>query len=86
MENLETQVKQLIHEIDTTHRYSMSRIYGLYNEVFGKEEKPQSCASCLIRKTNELKKWFNEQSLNKQIPEQQPEAKKETKKARTKKK
>lgn len=59
-------VKNTITEVEKTHRYSMSRIYGLYNEVFGKNETPQSCASCLIRKVNELKKWlenFSEEEI-----------------------
>lgn len=51
-------VKTLVQEVDGTHRYSMSRVYGLYNEIFEKKETPQSCASCLIRKVNELKKWL----------------------------
>lgn len=54
-------VKALIAEIDKTHNYSMSRIYGLYNEVFSVAETPQSCASCLIRKVNQLKEWLAKQ-------------------------
>jgi len=52
-------VKTLIDEVQKTHRYSMSRIYALHNQVFGKDEAPQSCASCLIRKINDLKKWLS---------------------------
>lgn len=52
------EVKDLINEVDRTHRYSMSKIYGLTNKVFNRNEQPQSCASCLIRKVNELKKWL----------------------------
>lgn len=48
----------LIEEVNRTHRYSMSRIYGLYNEIFGTNEKQQSCASCLIRKVDQLRKWL----------------------------
>lgn len=55
------EVNKLIKEVDTTHRYSMSRIYDLYNKVFDKNEVPQSCASCLIRKVRELNKWLDEQ-------------------------
>lgn len=55
-------VNYLIKEVETTHRYSMSRIYGLYNEVFSVNEVPQSCASCLIRKVNQLKAWSIEQT------------------------
>jgi hypothetical protein len=52
------EVKSLINEVEKTHRYSMSRIYDLYNKVFATDETPQSCASCLIRKVRELKKWL----------------------------
>ena len=55
-------VEFLLKEVNSTHRYSMSRIYGLYNEVFAVAEVPQSCASCLIRKVNELKSWLIQQS------------------------
>lgn len=54
-------VENLITEVQKTHKYSMSRIYGLYNEVFVTAETPQSCASCLIRKVNQLKLWLAEQ-------------------------
>lgn len=60
-ETLKEKVASLIKEVNTTHRYSMSRIYGLYNEVFVVAEIPQSCASCLIRKVNQLKAWLAEQ-------------------------
>jgi len=56
---LQQKVKALLDSIDKTHRYSMSEIYAIYNEVFGVDEKPQSCASCLIRKVNCLRKWLN---------------------------
>ena len=57
-ETLSKEVAALLQEVDATHRYSMSRIYALYNEIFGKDEKPQACASCLIRKVRELRRWF----------------------------
>lgn len=52
------EVKEILDEVAETHRYSMSKIYGAYNKVFGKNETPQSCASCLIRKVKELKAWL----------------------------
>lgn len=58
---LQKEVELLIVEVETTHRYSMSRIYRAYNEAFDKDEKPQACASCLIRKVRELKRWLKEQ-------------------------
>lgn len=63
-------VKQLLADIDATHRYSISRIYGLYNRATGRDETPQSCASCLIRKTKELRAWIalQEQDANNRSP------------------
>lgn len=65
MENKELieKVQALVQEVDKTHRYSMSRVYGIHNEVFNKSEQPQSCASCLIRKVGELKQWLSEQNI-----------------------
>ena len=53
------EVRDLLIEVEQTHRYSMSKIYGLHNRVFEKNETPQSCASCLIRKVRELSDWYN---------------------------
>lgn len=61
--SLKEKVISLINEVDTTHLYSMSRIYGVYNEVFSKSEIPQSCASCLMRKVNQLKSWLATQAI-----------------------
>jgi len=58
---LKQRVALLLVDVDKTHRYSMSRIYSLYNEVFEVEESPQSCASCLIRKVGELRRWLQAQ-------------------------
>lgn len=52
------EVRGLISDVDRTHRYSMSKIYGLYNKVYGTNETPQSCASCLIQKVGELREWL----------------------------
>ncbi len=60
-------VETLIKEVNLTHRYSMSRIYELYNEVFAAAEAPQSCASCLIRKVNQLKSWLTNQQKDEDI-------------------
>lgn len=73
---LKAEVEILIEEVDRTHRYSMSRIYGLFNRVKGTDERPQSCASCLIRKVKELREWLNAQ----QVAEVSKPKKKRTKK------
>ncbi|MBD8388277.1 hypothetical protein [Dysgonomonas sp. BGC7] len=59
---LKSEVEQLLAEVDKTHRYSMSKIYDVANRVFDKNETPQSCASCLIRKVRELRKWLEDQN------------------------
>jgi len=56
--DLKQEVEQLLAEVDKTHRYSMSKIYTLANRAFNKNEMPQSCASCLIRKVKELRNWL----------------------------
>lgn len=78
--NLKQEVGQLLAEIDKTHRYSMSRIYNLANNVFGESESPpQSCASCLIRKVRELRSWLAKQE-NVVETEKVPQKKKRKKK------
>lgn len=59
--DLIVRTRALVDETEQTHRYSMSRIYGLYNEIYDTQEIPQSCASCLIRKVKQLKEWLSEQ-------------------------
>lgn len=81
---LKSQVEELLAEIDKTHRYSMSRVYILANAVFNKNENPQSCASCLIRKVRELRKWLESQQVEKSINE--PAPKKRVRKPREPKK
>jgi len=57
------EVNELIAEVEKTHRYSASKIYGLSNKVFNKNETPEGCASCLIRKVNDLKLWYKEAKI-----------------------
>lgn len=75
--DLTERVKELVEQVDKTHRYSMSAISDLWNEAFGKNEAPVSCASCLIRKTNDLRKWLGEQNA------QQAETTDDTKKKKS---
>ncbi len=71
---LRSEVEALVREVEKTHRYSMSRIYGLYNRVFGTNETPQSCASCLIRKVRELKNWLAKNSDNERVADRETPA------------
>lgn len=63
------EAEALIADVDRTHRYSMSKIYGLYNRVFKTNETPQSCASCLIRKVNELRNWVQAEKSKEPKPD-----------------
>lgn len=85
---LKEKVLLLISDVEKTHKYSTSRIYGVYNEVFETTEKPQSCASCLIRKISQLKIWLREQDIlleKLNNNEEQSKAKLKTKKTKQKK-
>lgn len=42
------------------NRFSVSRVFETYNEIFGKDDKPQSCASCLRTRVEALQKWKEE--------------------------
>lgn len=53
--------KDLVDEVKRTQEYSMSRIYGMYTEITGKRETPQSCPSCLIRKVRFIENWISEE-------------------------
>ncbi len=37
------------------HIFSVSAVYGVYNEMFKKKERPQTCSSCLQRIVSEIK-------------------------------
>lgn len=41
-----------------THTYSVSRVYAAYNGALQKNDKPQSCSSCLRNRVRELKAWY----------------------------
>lgn len=75
---LTDEVRALVDEVKQTHRYSMSRIYGLYNRVFEKNEAPQSCASCLIRKVRELTVWLENENKAKVQKLEKPKEKKKS--------
>ena len=80
---LKSEVEILLDEVDRTHRYSMSRIYSLWNIVNEKNETPQSCASCLIRKVRDLRSWLEKESVN-DTPKAAPVVEKKAKKIRKK--
>lgn len=80
---LKSEVEILLDEVDRTHRYSMSRIYSLWNIVNEKNETPQSCASCLIRKVRDLRSWLEKESEN-DVPKEAPAAEKKVKRTRKK--
>lgn len=42
------------------HKYSVSNVYGAYNEALQKKDKAQTCSSCLRNRVRALKKWLSE--------------------------
>ncbi|MDR1089702.1 MAG: hypothetical protein LBL79_01390 [Prevotella sp.] len=80
---LKSEVEILLNEVDRTHRYSMSRIYSLWNIVNEKSETPQSCASCLIRKVRDLRSWL-EKVIGNDAPEVAPPNEKKVKRTHKK--
>lgn len=60
MKDLKNRIKELVEYVDKTHRYSSSKIYELYNEVYNKNERQSTCASCLLTRVRLLKKWLQE--------------------------
>lgn len=60
MKNLRNRIKELVEYVERTHLYSSSKIYELYNEVYNKNERQSTCASCLLTRVRLLKKWLQE--------------------------
>lgn len=53
------QVEAVLQE-KKANKYSTSRIYAAHNAVFGLNETPQSCASCLTKRARALEDWYAE--------------------------
>jgi len=51
-------VREVLIYTERTHKYSMSRLYALWNFLFDRNETPQTCSSCLIRKSQDLRTWL----------------------------
>lgn len=51
------QVQEVIAMADK-NRYSVSRIFAAHNAVFGLNDTPQSCTSCLTTRTAALRTWY----------------------------
>ncbi len=54
---LVAQVEGVIADADK-HTYSVSKIYAVYNSVFGLREQPQTCSSCLRNRAGKLREWL----------------------------
>lgn len=51
-------VNAVVAEVQDKHVFSVSRIYGAHNEVFGLRETPQTCGSCLKTRAKALAEWL----------------------------
>lgn len=60
------------------HTYSVSRVYGAYNEAMKKNELPQTCGSCLKRRVRELKIWLAEYERQREAKHDTPNGKERT--------
>lgn len=55
--DLVEKVKEVIAD-SKKRTYSVSKVYGAYNEAYGLNETPQSCTSCLVNRAVLLAKWL----------------------------
>lgn len=53
-------IKELIEKTEKTYIYQSGLIYGLYNELYNKNEKTSTCGSCVKTRFTLIKKWYNE--------------------------
>lgn len=72
MKNLRNRIKELVEYVERTHLYSSSKIYELYNEVYNKNERQSTCASCLLTRVRLLKKWLQEHPEEEVKKEEEP--------------
>lgn len=67
---LVSQVNDVIAD-SVKHNYSVSKVYGTHNAVFKKNDKPQTCSSCLRSRVRELKRWLSGYEKNTAQPEKE---------------
>lgn len=53
---LVSQVDEVIAD-SVKHNYHASKIYAAHNAVFKRQDKPQTCGSCVRNRVRDLKKW-----------------------------
>lgn len=53
---LKARIAAVLNEA-ASHTYSVSRVFGVYNDLFKKTETPQSCSSCLRSRVELIRKW-----------------------------
>lgn len=56
-DELKDKVK-LVLQMKQNNRYSVSRIYFAHNKVFGLNEAPETCSTCLTSRATNLLKWW----------------------------
>lgn len=54
--DLLARVKSVLAQAEN-HIYSVSKVYGVHNEIFGLTETPESCATCLQTRANNIDRW-----------------------------
>lgn len=60
---------ELVRSVDAVliaaakHTYSASGVYGAHNQVFKKNETPDTCASCLRNRVDNLRRWYADYAM-----------------------
>jgi hypothetical protein len=57
------QVREVL-DMAAKSRYSVSKVYGVWNAVMGKTETPQTCPTCLRNRVKGLREWYEGQALH----------------------
>jgi hypothetical protein len=63
------QVREVL-DMAAKGRYSTSKVYAAYNAVTGKNDPPQTCASCLRNRVRVMKEWYEKQAFAAMLAEE----------------
>lgn len=55
------EVKTLIAEVSRTKKYDRKRISEYHDQIFGKDDRPESNDPCPIMQMRKIKAWYQDQ-------------------------
>lgn len=76
--------RALVDHFKKTRELSVSGVYGIYNEITGKNERPDTCLSCLERRAKDIESWVVEEERKKAASSETRDTVKEEKPKRRK--